>query len=157
MVTGNVVENAPNAGIAAGWGAYLRDVAITSNVIRGADYGITVSVAPGAGTAVIADNLISDARSGAIVGMEWKKPVTGDLAKDGASPLRAIVDRRQPRALARALDPSKKAATAPPFAPAARPAPRQANASPPRRRRSSPTRRGCGIASRIASRSSSGV
>ena len=29
--------------------------------------------------------MISDVRSGAIVGMEWKKPVTGDLAKDGAA------------------------------------------------------------------------
>jgi uncharacterized secreted repeat protein (TIGR03808 family) len=85
VVTGNVVENVPNAGIAAGWGAYLRDVAITSNVIRRADFGITVSVAPGAGAAVIADNLISDARSGAIVGMEWKKAVTGDLSRDGAA------------------------------------------------------------------------
>jgi uncharacterized secreted repeat protein (TIGR03808 family) len=84
-VTGNVVENAANAGIAAGWGAYLRDVAISSNVIRRADFGITVSVAPGAGAAVIADNMISDVRSGAIVGMEWKKPVTGDLSKDGAA------------------------------------------------------------------------
>jgi uncharacterized secreted repeat protein (TIGR03808 family) len=84
-VTGNVIENAANAGIAAGWGSYLRDVAITANVIRRADYGITVSVAPGAGAAVIADNMISDVRSGAIVGMEWKKPVTGDLAKDGAA------------------------------------------------------------------------
>ena len=85
VVTGNVVENAPYAGIAAGWGAYLRDVAITSNVIRRADFGITVSVAPGAGAAVIADNMISDVRSGAIVGMEWKKAVTGDLSKDGAA------------------------------------------------------------------------
>jgi uncharacterized secreted repeat protein (TIGR03808 family) len=85
VVTGNVVENAPYAGIAAGWGAYLRDVAITANVIRRADFGITVSVAPGAGAAVIADNMISDVRSGAIVGMEWKKVVTGDLAKDGAA------------------------------------------------------------------------
>ncbi len=85
VVTGIVVENAANAGIAAGWGAYLRDVAITSNVIRRAEFGITVSVAPGAGAAVIADNMISDVRSGAIVGMEWKKAVTGDLAKDGAA------------------------------------------------------------------------
>lgn len=85
MVSGNVVENAAHAGIAAGWGAYLRDVAITSNIIRGADYGITVSVAPGAGSSVIADNLISGARRGAIVGMEWKKPVTGDLAMEGAA------------------------------------------------------------------------
>jgi hypothetical protein len=43
-----------------------------------------VSVAPGAGAAVIADNMISGAQLGAIVGMEWKKPVTGDLSKDGA-------------------------------------------------------------------------
>ena len=85
VVTGNVIENAPYAGIAAGWGAYLRDVAITSNVIRRAEFGITVSVAPGAGAAVITDNMISDVLSGAIVGMEWKKVVTGDLAKDGAA------------------------------------------------------------------------
>jgi uncharacterized secreted repeat protein (TIGR03808 family) len=83
-VTGNVIENAPYAGIAAGWGAYLRDVAIASNVIRRAQFGIAVSVAPGAGAAVIADNMISETRSGAIVGMEWKKPVTGDLSQAGA-------------------------------------------------------------------------
>ncbi len=85
MVSGNVIENAAHAGIAAGWGAYLRDVAISGNIVRGADYGITVSVAPGAGASVIADNLISGARRGAIVGMEWKKPVTGDLATEGAA------------------------------------------------------------------------
>ncbi len=85
VVSGNVVENATHAGIAAGWGAYLRDVAISANIVRGGDYGITVSVAPGAGASVIADNLISGARRGAIVGMEWQKPVTGDLATDGAA------------------------------------------------------------------------
>ncbi len=84
LVSGNVVENAPHAGIAAGWGPYLRDVAISSNMVRSADYGITISVAPGAGTSLVADNLISGARRGAIVGMEWKKPVTGDLSKQGA-------------------------------------------------------------------------
>ena len=84
LVSGNVVENAPHTGIAAGWGPYLRDVAISANIVRNADYGITVSVAPGAGTSLVADNLISGARRGAIVGMEWKKPVTGDLSKNGA-------------------------------------------------------------------------
>jgi len=83
-VTGNIVENAPNIGISAGWGPYLRDVAVSANVIRGADYGIAVSVAQGAGAAVIADNLISGVRRGAIVGMELNNPVTGDLIKDGA-------------------------------------------------------------------------
>jgi uncharacterized secreted repeat protein (TIGR03808 family) len=83
VVTGNMVENAPNIGIAAGWGQYLRDVTVSANVVRGADYGIAVSVAPGAGAAVIADNMISGARLAAIVGMEWKKPVTGDLSTSG--------------------------------------------------------------------------
>jgi uncharacterized secreted repeat protein (TIGR03808 family) len=83
-VTGNVIENAPYAGIAAGWGQYLRDVTINANVVRGVDYGIVVSVAPGAGSAVVTDNMISGARLGAIVGMEWNKPVTGDLSKNGA-------------------------------------------------------------------------
>jgi uncharacterized secreted repeat protein (TIGR03808 family) len=84
LVSGNVVENALHAGIAAGSGSYLRDVSISANIVRTADYGITVSVAPGAGASLIADNLISGARRGAIVGMAWKHPVTGDLAKDGA-------------------------------------------------------------------------
>ena len=85
VVNGNVVENAPNIGIAAGFGKYLRDVTVNANVVRGANYGIAVSVAPGAGAAVIADNMISDARIAAIIGMEWNKPVTGDLSQDGAA------------------------------------------------------------------------
>jgi uncharacterized secreted repeat protein (TIGR03808 family) len=84
VVTGNIIDNVEGCGIQAGWGEFLRDVAISANVVRTVDYGITVSVVDGAGTAVIADNLIADARLGAIVGMEWDKPVTGDLSKDGA-------------------------------------------------------------------------
>jgi uncharacterized secreted repeat protein (TIGR03808 family) len=83
-VTGNVIENAPSAGIALGWGEYLRDVTVTGNVVRSADVGIAVSVVPGAGSAVIADNLISGARRGAILGMDRRTPVTGELANDGA-------------------------------------------------------------------------
>jgi uncharacterized secreted repeat protein (TIGR03808 family) len=83
-VTGNVIEDAPSAGIRIGWGQYLRDVAVTGNVVRRAGIGIAVSVAPGAGSALIADNLIA-ARRGAIVGMEWGKAVTGDLAAENAA------------------------------------------------------------------------
>jgi uncharacterized secreted repeat protein (TIGR03808 family) len=83
-VGNNVIENASTIGIAAGFGPYLRDVTINANVIRGSNYGIAVSVAPGAGTAVITGNMIADARLAAIVGMEWRKPVTGDLSKEGA-------------------------------------------------------------------------
>ena len=84
-VTGNIIENAPTAGISVGWGQYLRDVSVTGNVVRGAGTGIAVSVSPGAGSAVIADNLISDIKSGAIVGMDRRKPMTGDLAREGAT------------------------------------------------------------------------
>ncbi len=84
LVSGNVIENAPHAGITAGWGKYLRDVSVIGNMVRRTGYGITVSVAPGAGTTLIANNLIADARLGAIVGMEWKKPVA-DLTQAGAT------------------------------------------------------------------------
>jgi len=82
-VTGNVIENAPSAGIAVGWGPYLRDVTVTGNVVRVCEVGIGVSVAAGAGSAVIADNLISGARRGAILGMDGGTPVTGELANGG--------------------------------------------------------------------------
>jgi uncharacterized secreted repeat protein (TIGR03808 family) len=84
-VTGNVIENAPVAGISVGWGQYLRDVSVTGNVVRGAGVGIQVSVTPGAGSAVIADNLIAAVKNGAIVGMDQRKPMTGDLAREGAT------------------------------------------------------------------------
>ncbi len=83
-VTGNVIENAPTAGISVGWGRYQRDVAVTGNVVRNAALGITVSVSEGAGPALIADNMIAGARGGAIVGMDYKRVATGDLARDGA-------------------------------------------------------------------------
>jgi uncharacterized secreted repeat protein (TIGR03808 family) len=82
-VTGNVVENAPTAGIVLGFGRYLRDVAATGNVVRRADIGIGVSIAAGAGTALIANNLIAETRRGAVVGMERGKISTGDLVKGG--------------------------------------------------------------------------
>jgi uncharacterized secreted repeat protein (TIGR03808 family) len=82
-VTGNVIENAPLAGIMLGWGRYLRDVAATGNVVRKAGIGIAVSVAPGAVTALVADNVITDCTHGAIVGMAGAKPVTADLSQGG--------------------------------------------------------------------------
>jgi uncharacterized secreted repeat protein (TIGR03808 family) len=81
-VTGNVVENAPTAGIMLGWGHYLRDVAATGNVVRKADIGIAVSVVPGAGTALIANNVIAETLRGAIIGMARSTPVTGDLSRE---------------------------------------------------------------------------
>lgn len=83
-VSGNVIENAPSIGIVAGWGKYLRDVSLTGNVIRNAFIGIGVSVADGAGTALVDGNLISGAPRGAVVGLNHAKPVTSDLTANGA-------------------------------------------------------------------------
>jgi uncharacterized secreted repeat protein (TIGR03808 family) len=84
-VTGNVIEGAPRAGMLLGWGPYLRDVAATGNVIRQAPLGIAVSVVEGSGSVLINNNIISGADKGAIVGMRWAKPVSGDLARTGAA------------------------------------------------------------------------
>jgi uncharacterized secreted repeat protein (TIGR03808 family) len=82
--TGNIIDGAPLFGMQLGWGPYLRDVAATGNVIRRAPLGIAVTVVEGAGSAVISDNLISGASSGAVVGMRWAQTATGDLAQSGA-------------------------------------------------------------------------
>ncbi|MHB0772743.1 TIGR03808 family TAT-translocated repetitive protein [Bradyrhizobium sp. 5.13L] len=83
-VTGNVIENAPSYGIVAGWGKYLRDVAITGNVIRKALAGVGVSVVPGAGTALVNNNMISETPRGAVVGLDHARAVTSDLSAEGA-------------------------------------------------------------------------
>jgi uncharacterized secreted repeat protein (TIGR03808 family) len=83
-VTGNVIENAPAFGIVAGWGKYLRDVAITGNVIRKAFAGIGVSVVPGAGTALVNNNVISETPRGAVVGLDHARAITTDLSTEGA-------------------------------------------------------------------------
>jgi uncharacterized secreted repeat protein (TIGR03808 family) len=90
-VTGNVIENAPSYGIVAGWGKYLRDVAITGNVIRKALAGVGVSVVPGAGTALVNNNMISETPICAVVGLDHARAVTTDLAADGAQRFAQLV------------------------------------------------------------------
>lgn len=90
-VTGNVIENAPSYGIVAGWGKYLRDVAISGNVIRRALAGIGVSVVPGAGTALVNNNMISETPRGAVVGLDHARTVTSDLSADGAQRFAQVV------------------------------------------------------------------
>jgi len=90
-VTGNVIENAPSFGILAGWGNYLRDVAISGNVIRKSFVGIGVSVTEGAGRALVGNNVISDTPRGAVVGLDHAKPVTSDLSVEGAARFAQIV------------------------------------------------------------------
>ena len=90
-VSGNVIENAPSFGIVAGWGKYLRDVVISDNLIRNALVGIGVSVTPGAGTALVNNNMISETPRGAVVGLDHARPVTADLSTDGAPRFSQIV------------------------------------------------------------------
>jgi len=90
-VSGNVIENAPSFGIMAGWGRYLRDVSISGNVIRKADVGIGVSVTPGAGTALVNNNVVSETARGAVVGLDHARPVTGDLSAEGAQRFAQLV------------------------------------------------------------------
>lgn len=84
VVSGNTIKNAPVMGIEVGSGKYLHNCTVTGNIVRMTGIGIGVSVADGAGAATISDNRLIDAKRGAILGMEWDKPVTGDLINGGA-------------------------------------------------------------------------
>ena len=78
-ITGNVVEGAPRHGMMLGWGPFLRNVVATGNVVRKSGDAFAVSVVEGAGSVLVADNIIEDARR-AIVGYRWGDAATGDLA-----------------------------------------------------------------------------
>ena len=90
-VSGNVIENAPSFGIIAGWGKYLRDVVISGNVIRKAFVGVGISVTPGAGTALVNNNMISETPRGAVVGLDHARPITPDLCAEGAQRFAQVV------------------------------------------------------------------
>lgn len=90
-ITGNVVEGAPTAGIIAGWGPHLRDVAITGNLIRTAGVGILVSSDPAGGACLISQNMISGARDGAIRAMDHGVPHGPDLASAAPSAGRHVI------------------------------------------------------------------
>lgn len=80
-VTGNVIEDASDVGISLGWSWGMRNLVATGNVIRRTGIGVSVSLVPKQRNALIANNLISDASLGAVVGTEYGKPVTGDLTR----------------------------------------------------------------------------
>ena len=78
-IVGNVIEKAPRYGLMLGWGPFLRTVVATGNVVRDAKEGFAVSMVEGAGSALIADNVIDGAER-AVVGYRWREAATGDLA-----------------------------------------------------------------------------
>jgi len=59
-------------------------------VIRKAHIGIGVAVSASAGTALITDNLISEAKDGAIRAMKGPMPVGPDLAKASSEAYRNL-------------------------------------------------------------------
>ncbi len=84
VIANNLVEAVPGLGIGAGWGPYLRDVVVQGNVVRDVVIGIGVSVAEGAGNAVVTGNLVSGARSAGIAGLAWWDTVSDDLVRDAS-------------------------------------------------------------------------
>lgn len=80
-VTGNVIENASEIGISLGWSWGMRNLAATGNMIRRTGIGVAVSLVPKERNALIANNVIAEAKFGAVVGTEYGKAVTGDLTK----------------------------------------------------------------------------
>ncbi|HYH69861.1 MAG TPA: TIGR03808 family TAT-translocated repetitive protein [Methyloceanibacter sp.] len=90
VVSGNVIENAAAYGIVVGWGSYLRDVSVTDNLIRNAHIGIGIAVDASAGMALVTDNMITEAKDGAIRAMNGATPVGPDLARSSADAYRNI-------------------------------------------------------------------
>lgn len=90
VVSNNVIENAPRIGIAMGWGASMRDITATSNIIRSARIGIGISVTPKAGYGFVTNNMISGAKDGAIRAMDHDIALGPDLAKSSAESYRNI-------------------------------------------------------------------
>ncbi len=90
-LTGNVIENAPTAGIVIGWGAYMREVVATSNLVRASKVGILVSADPGTGACLLANNMISGATSGSIRAMDDNGDPTGAELVQGSTGSRLAI------------------------------------------------------------------
>ena len=85
VVANNTIDTVPGAAIVAGFGPYVRNVVVSNNLITNAMIGIGVSVVQeqSPGPVRVTGNMISGAQQG-IIGMEWQKVVSDDLAKDAS-------------------------------------------------------------------------
>ncbi len=90
MVTGNVIEKVDGTGIGIGWGKYMRNVTANNNLVRSAEIGIGVSTHNEAGFGLIATNMITDTKQGAIRAMDKDKPLGPDLSKSSAEAFRNL-------------------------------------------------------------------
>jgi uncharacterized secreted repeat protein (TIGR03808 family) len=89
VVSGNVIENAPTAGIVIGWGRHMREVVASGNVIRQARIGIMITADPTAGACMVINNLVSGARDGAIRAA-WRGVATGPDLVNSTSPMSRV-------------------------------------------------------------------
>ena len=90
-ISGNTIEGAPTVGIQIGWGPYMRDVSATGNVIRRSRVGISITSARDAGACLIANNLISETKDGAIRAMDFGVVTGPDLAREPGAAGRVTV------------------------------------------------------------------
>ncbi|QIG49591.1 TIGR03808 family TAT-translocated repetitive protein [Nordella sp. HKS 07] len=84
IVTGNIIENAADIGISAGWGAYARNIMVSGNLLRQCPIAIAPSVSAGAGPISITGNMIAQSAK-AIIGMNYLDEATGELADTKAT------------------------------------------------------------------------
>ena len=91
VVTGNVVENATTAGIFVGWTKWMREVVVTSNLVRRSRIGIGVTGDRDAGAVLVTANLISGATDGAIRAMQRHAPYGPDLAATRTETARVLI------------------------------------------------------------------
>ena len=73
----------------------MRNIIITSNVVRKANIGVQISVVEGTGKAIITGNVFDAIKGAAIGGFRWADQVTGDLAKDGDAPKNMVIERNK--------------------------------------------------------------
>jgi len=95
LISGNVIENAPLWGIKLGWGPYMRNLVASGNIVRQAPVGCAVSVADGAGSAIISDNLFEGTSKGAVVAFLWDKAASGDLVGGSTAYPHLTIDRNR--------------------------------------------------------------
>jgi uncharacterized secreted repeat protein (TIGR03808 family) len=89
-VSGNVIEGAERIGIQVGWGTFRRDVSLTGNMVRQSPIGIALSLEPGTGAALVAQNVISGATNGAIRQMDHDNAIGPDLMLDATKAISGL-------------------------------------------------------------------
>ncbi len=84
MVSGNVIEDCRYNGIQVGWGSYVRDIIVSSNLVRLCPVGIGITDNSSGGYLTISGNMISNFKKGAIRAMNHNQYTGPDLSRKSA-------------------------------------------------------------------------